>query len=261
MKAISELLNKIEKEEKIIEKMGKFLKTKRGRMFVMELSNRPLVDLCNKYKAPKFILYYKAIWKNKNLLMAAIKKYNIEIPEYKPIHIETIKTPKCRIYLKRKELAQMNAKYTKRLGFAALMHEREEHKVRMFEKRHPGPTEKELKEDLFPEELITQRATQMWLYREYTRNFLCKLYTTKNIREKYYRLFCVYENKTSRGIYEKEGDPMVVGYPFTRYNEKTDINTLKQVLRDRAKTIRDSEVRELKLYNKYGKLIASVAVR
>ena len=67
----------------------------------------------------------------------------------------------------------------------------------------------------------------------------------------------VYENRATPGtIYEKEGDPYVVGYPFCNCNENTPIETLKNILRERVKTVRDKTCLELKLYNKYGILLA-----
>lgn len=264
MKDIKSLLNKIEVEKKTIEKIGKFLKTKRGQKIVSCIHTAPLKDLCNRYQAPKFLRLYIDDTKNKNLIIAAIKKYNVPIPE---ISIRTISPPekkKCQIRLTKKELSEIAARHPhKKMGFAALMHAYEEHKIERFVAKHPTPTERELREDLFPEEITTTRETQLWLYREYTRNFLCKVYAGTEKRERYYRLFCIYDNQIAKGkIYEKEGDPMVVGYPFTRCDEKTPIDTLKQILRDRAKLVakKDPDVKELRLFTKYGTLIASVKV-
>lgn len=263
MKDIKNLLKKIEIEEKTIENIGKFLKTKRGQQFVSNLHTAPLRDLCLRYHTPKFLRLYTNDVKNKNLIIAAIKKYDITIPITTPVEIRPPIKVKCKIRLTKKELTEIDARRPRKMGFAALMHAYEEHKVQRFITKHPTPTERELKQDLFPEEITTTRGTQLWLYREYTRNFLCKVYANVEKRERYYRLFCIYDNKIAKGkIYEKEGDPMVVGYPFTRYDEKTPIDTLKQILRDRAKIVakKDPDVKELRLFTKYGTLIASVKV-
>lgn len=263
MKDIKSLLKHIENQEKTIEKIGKFLKTKRGQQFVSKLYTAPLKDLCNRYQAPKFLRIYTNDRKNRNLIIAAIKKYDVPIPKARTMEIIPIKREKHQIRLTKEELTKIAARHPKKMGFAALMHAYEEHKMERFVAKHPTLTERELREDLFPEEITTTRGTQLWLYREYTRNFLCKVYGKTEKREHYYRLFCIYDNNTIKGkIYEKEGDPMVVGYPFTQYDERTPIDILKRVLRDRAKIVikRDPDIKELRLFNKYGKLIASVKV-
>lgn len=263
MKDIKSALNKLDTETKTIEKIGRFLKTKRGQIVVSRLHTASLKDLCLQHQAPKFLRLYTNDTKNKNLIIAAIKKYNISVPITTSVKIETPKMIKYKTRLTRKELAEINAHGPRKMGFAALMHAYEEHKVQKFIAKHPIPTEKDLKQDLFPEEITTTRNTQLWLYREYTRNFLCKVYKGIKTRERYYRLFCIYDNNSVKGkIYEKEGDPFIVGYPFTRCNEKTSIDTLKQILRDRAKIVvkKDPEIKELRLFTKFGKLIASVKV-
>jgi hypothetical protein len=257
MKDIKSALNKIEKEEKTIEKIALFLKTKRGRGFVSKLYIQPFVQLCRIYNAPKFIQLYNNSTYNRNLVLAAIKKYNISIPSYTNTIAYTNTWSKTPVRLTKKEAKEMNARYPKKLGFAALMHAYEEHKVKRFEEKHPFLTETELSQDLFPEELIVQRKTQLYLYREYTRNFLCKVYSNSKIRENYYRVFLVYENKFNKKLYEKEGDPFIIGYPFAGCTEYTSLDRIKEILRKRAKLIKDAECVEVKVYNKYGTLLAS----
>lgn len=257
MKDIKTLLHNIEVQEKTVEKIGIFLKTKRGQTFVNKLHTMSLKELCDRYDAPKFLRLYKnSDRKNKNLIKAAIKEYQVNIPVYKPLIQEKTIRVKYPIRLTRKELREIDARRPKKLGFAARMHAYEEHKLKKFENNLP--TKEAVKQDIFSKELEAQINTQLYIRREYIRNFLSRVYYKVNKRESFYRLFMVYENKAIPGkIYEKEGDPYVVGYPFASCNEKTSIETLKNILRQRAKTIRDKECIELKLYTKYGILLAS----
>lgn len=292
MKDIKSLLHKIDIEEKTIEKIGIFLKTKRGKKFVSKLYSMPLRDLCRTYQAPKFVRLYKADWKNTNLIKAAIKKYNVSIPEYSPPEIcvpERIKVP---VFLTKKEMHEIDARRPKKLGFAARMHAYEEQKMAKFKAKYI-PTEDAVNQDIFAEELKSQIKTQLYIHREYVRNFLsrayyqsykmqgkhcfcskyCPLVSNKKCKqndckgslltkEPFYRLFLVFDNKTIPGtVYEVEGDPYIVGYPFCTCTEKTPIEILKNILRERAKTLRNKECLELKLYNKYGILLACVKIQ
>ena len=257
MKSIKSLLNRLEVEEQTIEKIAKFLKTKRGQQFVIKLYTMPYKALCESLKVPKFMRLYNNDLKNRNLVISTIKKYNIVVPKPKYVKGTYKKGPKSPIRLKREELAKMTARYQrKELGFAALMYAYENHKVAMFEKKHLAPIE-QLTRDLFSEELMVQRRTTLYLYREYTRNFLCKTYANVVKREPYFRLFLVFNNKFNNSLYEMEPDPYVVGYPFAGCSENTPLERLKQILRERKKDI-TADCLELKLYNKYGTLIASV---
>lgn len=256
MKDIKSLLNKIEVEEKTVEKIGTFLKTKKGQTVVSKLYIMSLKELCDRYDAPKFLRLYKNDRKDKNLIKAAIKKYKVNIPVYKPLIQEKTIRVKCPVRLTRKELREIDARRPKKLGFAARMHAYEEHKLKKFENNLP--TKEAVKQDIFSKELEAQINTQLYIRREYIRNFLSRVYYKVNKRESFYRLFMVYENKAIPGkIYEKEGDPYIVGYPFANCNERTSVEMLKNILRQRVKTIRDKECLELKLYNKYGMFIAS----
>jgi hypothetical protein len=253
MKNIKYILNKIDVEEKTIEKIGKFLGTKRGMLFVSKLHTSTLKDLCNRYNCPKFIRLYTNDTRNTNIIKAAIKKYNIIIPTYTPIKTE-VKIVKHPVRLKKEEIRKANANCPiKKQGFAALMHAYEEYKMVKYEKKNPLP---DTKMDIFAEEIISQRNTQIWIHREYIRNFLNRVYGHIQIREPYYRVFMVYENDINHKPYEKEGDPIAIGYPLAACNEYTDIEQIKNKIRVRAKTIRDDRCLELKVYNKYGKLIA-----
>ena len=154
-RTIKECLQSIEKQDKIIEKLAKFLTTKRGQTFVSKLHTAPFRELCKRYDVPKFVTTYKNRdrW-NMNLIKAAIRKYEIDIPKetYSAQYTnEWVRTP---VYLDKKELRKITDKYHRKMGFAALMHAYEEHKMEKFKAKHPAPTAKQLMEDLFPNELI-----------------------------------------------------------------------------------------------------------
>ena len=269
MKTITEHLNKIKIQDETIEKMGVFLKTKRGQQFVTKLNTASLKELCARYQAPKFMMLCNNDRKDKNLIRAAIKKYNVPVPEYAPSCMipRSLNKTKVPVRLTPEEIKKMNATRPKKMGFAALMHALEEHKVEKFKTRCPWLfRDDKIRGDLFSDEMYAQQKTQLYLYREYTRNFLAKAYSHVENREYFYRLFLVKQNKSNfaeHKIYEVEGDPMVVGYPFTMCTENTSIDIIREILYSRVKAIRarGGELPlELKLYNKYGKLIASTKI-
>ena len=267
MKSIKLVLNKLEMHEKAMEKIATFLKTKRGQQFVSKLHTGPLKELCTRYEAPKIIMFYKNDRKDKNVIKAVIKKYNIPIPSYKAAEMEPIKWINYPVRLTKKEMKKANARRPEKMGFEALVRAREEHKINRFKATCNWLIREEnIQGDLFSDEMKAQLNTQLFLYREYTRNFMTKVYFNTERREYFYRLFLVRENKSSLAkdkIYEVEGDPMVVGYPFTMCTENTSIDILREILYSRARAIRarggDLPI-ELKLYNKYGKLIACTKV-
>ena len=260
MKDIKSALNIIQKEEDAIVKIGAFLKTKRGIILVSKLHTAPLRELCDNYHLPKFLRLYKNDKKDKNLIKHAIEKYNIVVPEYKPVIVKPTTKVKVSVCLTKEEMRKINAKRPEKMGRAALMHALEEHKMKKFENSHKLPTVTELERDLFSREFKAQIKTQLYIHREYVRNFLSRAYYHTQPREHFYRLFLVYENKAVGGVYEKESDPYIVGYPFCTCTERTPVEKLKDILRNRAKTIRDKECLELKLYTKYGNLIACAKV-
>ena len=260
-KSITARLNKLNKDDKLYKNLCKYITTKKGIKLVSMLHRMPIRTLCSRYDAPKKLLKHGSNTIIMNLINASIRETNVRIEEVPKITREAPVIIKHKTHLTREELRKMVAQNKpKRLGFAALMHALEEHKMDKFKVKNPGPTERELKEDLFPEELSLTYDTQLWIHREYVRNFLCRTYGNKDIRERYFRLFGVYTNKTNNKLYEKEGDPLVMGYPFAGMSNDTPEDKLKDVLYKRSRIVKtkDKDCMELKLYNKYGKFIASV---
>lgn len=254
MKPIKDQLAHIEKIEKTVEKIGTFLKTKRGQIFVKKLHTAPLNDLASRYNVPKFILFFKDNTKNYNMINSAIKQYNVDvrIPLPSPPKEITIKIEKYKTHLTAKEMKEVNSRRPKKLGFAALMHAYEEHKMEKFMKKHPGPTLKDLKEDLFPGELEAGYKTKLWIHREHVRNMLCKIHANIIPKERYYRVFKVYRKNTTRGsvISECEMDrPMIAGIRTTRKELREKLYMLAKAARDA-----DRDVIKVKLYDKYGNL-------
>jgi len=209
MKDIKSILNKLELEEKNIEKIGIFLKTKRGQQFVSNIHTASLSELCKRFGAPKFIRFYKNDRKDKNIIFAAIKKYNVNIPTYKPINLEPPVRVKCKIRLTKEELHKINSRHpTGKLGFAERMHAYEEHMMNKFIAKHPAPTEKELAEDLFPEELKAGYENMLYIRREHVRNILSERYCNTPNKERLLRVFRVLSVEEDRATGRKH-DPVI----------------------------------------------------
>ena len=251
-KSITNQLRHIEKIEDTVEKIGKFLTTMRGQTFVKKLHTASLNELVTRYQAPKFILFFNDNTKNMNMIKSAIKKYNIQIKNDEIHEMPEIEIVKYPVRLTKKEMKQMNARKPHKMGFAALMHAYEEHKMEKFKRLNPAPTELELKQDLFPGELKAGYETKLYIHREYVRNFLCKVYDNIIPKERYYRVFKVYSKNTTRGrvISECEMDrPMIA-------KQNTSRDELKKKLVMLAKSAKDADndVIKVKLYDKYGNL-------
>ena len=265
MKTIKEHLNNIEKQEKTVDKIARFLKTVRGQRFVSKLHTAPFRELCSRFEVPKFIIYYKNrdTW-NMNLILAAMRKYEITIDTPKPSSAEIvpIKREKIQIMLTKKELAEFEAKRPRKMGFAALMHAYEEHKMQKFEKKNPAPTEKELKEDLFPEELLAGYRNMLYVRREYIRDMLSKKYGKVERSRPYFRVFKVLSITTDPATGNTH-DPVVSEVELDRKfvgDRKTPKDNVATRLRAMALSEfdADSNCKKVKLYNKYGKLLRSV---
>lgn len=253
MKTIKQALQHIENEEKVIDKIARFLKTKKGQKFVMLIHTAPLDELVRRLKAPKYILYYKNNQKNKNIINAILKKNNIVIPMPISPPPGLVKVPKTQIKLTKKEYKAFNtAKHPRKMGFAALMHAYEEHKMARYIAENPAPTKKELAEDLFPDELMAGYNTKLWIHREYVRDFLCRVYCNIIPHKRYYRAFKVYSKPTSRGnvISECEMDrPVVADKNISRKELREKLLMLAKNAKDA-----DKDVIKMKIYDKYGNL-------
>lgn len=266
MKTIKECLDHIEEQEKTIDKIAKFITTIRGKKFVNELHTAPFRELCKRHQVPKFIMFYKNRdnW-NMNLIAAAIREHGITIdtPKTAKSNIVPIKREKTQILLTKKELSAIDAKRPRKMGFAALMHAYEEHKMKKFEKKHPAPTERELKEDLFPKELLAAYHNLMYIHREYVRDMLCKKYGKVERPVPYFRIFKVLSITTDPATGETH-DPVVSEVELDR-KFLGDKNTPKNNIITRLRAIAhsefgaDSNCIRVKLYNKYGKEMRSVA--
>lgn len=265
---IKSALNRLNIEEKTLEKIGIFLKTKRGQKFVSKLHTMPLKDLCSLHQAPNFLRLYKNDMRNKNLIVAAIKKYNVSIPVYHSIEYDVPPRVKHPVFLTKEEIRKINARRpSKKLGLAARMHAYEEHMMNKFIAKHPAPTDKELAEDLFPEELKAGYKNMLYIRREYVRNLLCERYCKTTPKEVFYRVFTVLSvtedpatgRKHEPVISEVEGNPHIIGYPFAHLDKTTPDEVLSDILARVAKKAHsaDKQAIKVKLYNKYGTLLAS----
>ena len=263
MKDIKSALKKIDIEEKTIEKIAKFLKTKKGMQFVSNIHTASMKELQIRYNAPKFILLHKDDNRNKNLVLAAMKKYNITAPKYNPIKFSKPVKTKYQIYLTKEQYSNINTKYLKKkMGFAALMHAYEEYMMSKFIAKHPAPTERELAEDLFPEELKAGYNNILYIRREYVRNLLCKKYAKTTPKETFFRIFTVL-SVTKDPATERKHEPVISEveavdcYAFTNLNKNTDKTTIEEKLKRQAKAAyqADKHAIKVKLYDKYGNLI------
>lgn len=261
---IKDKLNKIEMIENTVEKISKFLTTKRGTIFVKKLHTAPLSELCRRHNVPKFVQIYKDSTKNYNLITAAIEKAGIKLTT-EPIKTlqRGLKQPKTALSLTCKEMKSYNkAHRPRKMGFAALMHAYEEHKMKKFERLHPAPTERELAEDLFPDELKAGWNTMMNIHREYVRNMLCNKYVKTKKKERDFRVFKVLSITTDPATGKKH-KPVVseveLDRPFlgSLSTSKKDIALRLKALAHDARE-GDSNVIRVKLYTKYGKPIRSV---
>lgn len=268
MKDIKSALKKVKNEEKIAEKIAIFIKTKRGTAFVSKLHTASVKELCRNLQAPKFMSLYSNDTKNKNVILAVMKKHGITVPKARIIKLDVPKRVKYPIYLTKEEIGKIDAhRPKKKLGFAARMHAYEEYMMDKFKKKHPAPTEKELAEDLFPEELKAGYDNMLYIRREYVRNELCRRYAGTTPKEDFYRVFTVLsvtkdpatEKEHKPVISEVEPNSYVVGKPFVGYDKNTDINMLHNCLLRTAEAIHkaDKNAIKVKLYNKYGDLVDS----
>lgn len=176
MKDIKSLLNKIAVEEKTIEKIAIFLKTKRGKILVSKLYTSSLKDLCNRYNCPKFIRLYTNDRKNMNLINHVIKREKIIVdrPKIVPLNVTVKKHPIRLTDEERRKIDSLRPK--KAMGKAERLHAYEEDKMAQYKALHPAPTEWQLRQDLFPQEMIDGYNKLVEAHREYVRNFLVSAY-------------------------------------------------------------------------------------
>ena len=185
MKDIKSILKKIDVEEKTIEKIAIFLKTKRGLKFVSKLYTSPLKDLCNRYNCPKFVRLYNNDAKNMNLIKHVIKRENIEIPKTKVVSLN-ITVKKYPVRLTKAEMRKIDSLRPKKtMGQAERFHAYEEDKMAKYVALHPAPTDWQLKQDLFPQEMIDGYNRLLEAHREYVRDFIVSAYHRLSIIGRY----------------------------------------------------------------------------
>lgn len=264
MKTIKEALQNLKNLEEQQEALCKFLGTKRGKMFVNSVSFYTLKDLYKRFEVPKRARV-KSIHTVYNCLVncglatkayhvGGFYTYSIKRDVTNEVKFDSNRQ-KYALFLTKKDHAKIERLKPKKLGSAAYLHRYEEHKMSRFEKKRKFPTGN----DIFQTELDATINASREIYREYVRNFLSRVYCKKYNREYFYKVYGVYENKHNNTVYEREMTPSVVGYPFTPYKTEGNLERLKERLRATSRSVqkRDSECKEVKLYNKYGRLIAS----
>lgn len=300
-------LELINKDEKYLEVLKKFLQSPKGQEMVNCVDRRPIIALMREFGAPK------ASWRNKlqqyNLLKAAMKLAHVK-PFFKDSHIvdytHLLYDKQLKGELKQSkplshgEMKDLNKrmhwnikcdntgnpiiktdsegkklyykgsgnpvyKYTPKtigIGLALRMHLLEEHKMAKWDRKNPPPSETDLKQDLFPEELISGHRTARYVHLENVREFLAVKYC-KGIRKiPDLRVFEVYTNKFNNTVCEVERREDE--YCLTGLDKNTSNITLKAKLGDHIKkkqfTPMGEQTLAYKIYDNSGNLRVNLKV-
>lgn len=165
-------------------------------------------------------------------------------------------TIKYKIYLNKKQLKDINKKNTikRGIGQAALLHGYETNKINKWKKKHPKPTELQLAQDLFPEELILGWQASYDIALENIRNILAIKYCNKKQKKlKMWYDVAIMKNKTTGKLYNHFNyDPTCTGYiPQTN---KCSEEELYKKLRNKFLRIKKygNNIIKIKLYDSVG---------
>ena len=138
-------------------------------------------------------------------------------------------------------------KYTPKkmhIGLAYKLHMLELHKMKKWDIKNPPPSERDLKQDLFPSMLISAYKTRRSIYNEHVRNILSEHYCGVKNKEKPLRLYETGSNGTV--CWEQEADPYVYGYPLV--DPKKDLRKKLEI----AKQNCCGNATGLKIYDLFG---------
>lgn len=157
------------------QKIYNFVQTKKGKEFVSALHTAPLKELAKKYNIPSAITFkndsknYKLIRKaciHGNVIVVKTKTY----PAVKPNIINYTHTSIPKSLTKKQLRAIENAK--PQTPWARILHNLEEIRMKKWDRKHPGPSERELKENLFPEQLRRWHMEDREKQQENVRNLI-----------------------------------------------------------------------------------------
>lgn len=120
-----------------------------------------------------------------------------------------------KIFINKKILKNINKKNINKKGIerAALLHGYEINKIKKWESRHPKPNEKELKQDLFPEELILGWESSRDIALQHIRNILIIKYYKIIPKENMWYDVAIYKNEHTGKLYNYNNpDPSIYGH-------------------------------------------------
>lgn len=163
------------KATKNYQKIYNFVQTKKGKEFVSALHSAPLKELAKRFNIPSAITF-KNDTKNYKLIQKACIHGNVIVvktrtyPAVKPNIINYTHTSIPKPLTKQQLRAIDKAK--PKIPWARILHNLEETRMKKWDKKHPGPSEKELKENLFPEQLRQWHIDDREKQQENVRNLI-----------------------------------------------------------------------------------------
>lgn len=248
----------------IVKKFEKFIKTKENINFLDEINRHNMETLIKKYN-----LQYLRKLGTSSRMRDIMRTSIIAITDYTGLsninQNEQIykKHPQPKV-LKKGEIKKILKKSEfKPKGRAFLMYSYEEHKILKWERKNPAPTEKMLKEDLFPAMLKAAWNTQRHIALENIRDMLAKKYygVEKENPYEYWKLYAMYKTDSNH-VYETQPDPYIIGYPMAGITKDSPSELIIERLSKTYKKLYNSggnSCIKVKLYNKFGNEIYSCA--
>lgn len=165
------------------QKLYNFVQTKKGKEFVSDLHTASLKELAKRYNIPS-ALTFKNDTKNYKLIRKACIHGGVIVvktetyPAIKPNIRNYTHTSILKSLTKKQLRAIENAK--PKTPWAKIFHNLEEIRMAKWDKHNPGPSEKELRENLFPEQLRQWYLEDRERQQENVRNMIilkhCKEY-------------------------------------------------------------------------------------
>lgn len=246
-----------------------FLETEKSKNFVRDVDRLQMKDLLRKYSLHYMKKMYRTDYKLRELMRSTIRSKNIV--DYTGLDTSNtkvcIKRTKVPIYMKdafseTRMHDVMKKNYSRRkTGQAFLLHGYELQKIAKWERKHPRPTERELRQDLFPDLLLVGWNTRKHIALEHIRDMLCEKYCNHKSKTPYWKLYGVFKNDTA--LYEAQIDKLISSYIFDRMDKDESgeviIKHMQNVLKKQRSADSTNKCLSLKLYNIKGDEIYKVA--
>lgn len=153
-------------------------------------------------------------------------------------------------------------------GLAFKMHLLEMYKMKKWDAKNPAPTETDLKQDLFPEELVTAHRTRRYIHLENVRELLSVKYCGGKRTIPDLRVFEVYKIPDEHQKYAGANKFCEVeryddAYCLAGFDKNTSNATLKNKLEDHIKSLTSTPMGDktvgFKIYDNIGNLRVSIA--